>query len=156
MEGNPPGRYRVTFADSINLCSATSRFNITSTLPFPRWIEMDPLEKIQKGKNIFISGTTNLAAGTEITVSYSMLAHSCTPSNIPDKLGERTFCGGSCRPGEGSSYTVRVVEGVGGVNSWNATINTTGWCTEIYSIGAFTGNGTNATHVGQEIRFFPS
>jgi hypothetical protein len=156
IEGNPPGRYRVMLADSTNLYSATSRFNITSALPFPRWIQMDPLENIQKGKNIFISGTTNLTAGTEITVSYSMLAHSCTPSDIPDKLGERTFCGGSCQPGEGSSHTVRVVEGAGGVNSWNATINTTGWCTEIYSIGAFAGNGTNATHAGQEIRFFSS
>jgi hypothetical protein len=156
MEGNPPGRYRVTLADSNNLYSATSRFNITSALPFPRWIHMDPLENIQKGKNIFISGTTNLTAGSEITVGYSMVIHSCVPPRIPDKKGERTFCGGSCQPGEGSSYNVRVVEGAEGVNSWNATINTTGWCTEIYSIRAFTGNGTNATHVGQEIRFFPS
>jgi hypothetical protein len=116
---------------------------------------MDPLENIQRGKNIFISGTTNLTAGTGITVSYSMLAHSCTPSNIPDKLGERSFCGGSCRPGEGSSYTVRVIEGTGGVNSWNATINTTGWCTEMYSIGAFAGKGTNATHATQLIRYGP-
>src|SRR5665647_2872329 len=153
MEGNPPGRFLVMLADSTNLYSATSRFNITSALPFPRWIHMDPLENTQKGKNIFISGTTNLTAGTDITVSYSMLAHSCTPSNIPDKLGERTFCGGSCHPGEGSSHTVRVVEGAGGVNSWNATINTTGWCTEIYSIGAFAGNGTSATDAGQLIRY---
>jgi len=153
MEGNPPGRYLVMLSDSTNLYSATSRFNITAALPFPRWIQMDPLENIQKGKNIFISGTTNLTAGTEITVSYSMLAHSCTPSNIPDKMGERTFCGGSCQPGEESSQTVRVVEGACGVNSWNATINTTGWCTEIYSIGAFAGNGTNATHAGQLIRY---
>jgi hypothetical protein len=156
MEGNPPGRYRVMLTDSNNLYSATSRFNITSALPFPRWIQMDPLENIQKGKNIFISGTTNMTAGTEIMVSYSMLIHSCVQPRIQDKQGERTFCGGSCRPGEGSSYTVRVVEGTGGVNSWNATINTTGWCTELYGIGAFAGNGTNATHVGQEIRFFSS
>jgi hypothetical protein len=154
MEGNPPGRYRVILADSINLYSAISRFNITSALPFPRWIQMDPLENIQKGKNIFISGTTNLTAGTEITVSYSMLVHSCVPPRIQDKQGERTFCGGSCHPGEGSSYTIRVVEGDGGVNSWNATLDTTGWCMEIYGIGVDAGNGTNALHTGQNIRFF--
>jgi hypothetical protein len=153
MNGNPPGRFRVMITDSITLYSATSRFNITSALPFPRWIQMDPLENTQKGKNIFISGTTNLTAGTEIAVSYSLLAHSCTPSGIPDKLGERTFCGGSCQRGERSSHTVQVVGGAGGVNSWNATINTTGWCTEIYSIEAFSGNGTNATHAGQLIRY---
>ena len=120
------------------------------------WIQMVPLEKIQKGKNIFISGTTNLTAGTEITVSYSMLAHSCVPPRIPDKQGERTFCGGSCQPGVGSSYIIRVVEGERGINSWNATLNTTGWCTEIYSIGVDASDGANATHVGQNIRFFPS
>ncbi len=106
MEGNPPGRYRVTLADSNNLYPATSCFNITSSLPFPIWIQMDPLENIQKGKYIFISGATNLTAGSEITVGYSMVIHSCVPPRIQDKQGERTFCGGSCRPGEGSSYIV--------------------------------------------------
>jgi len=120
------------------------------------WIQMDPLEKIQKGKNIFISGTTNLTAGTKITVSYSMLAHSCVPPRIQDNQGEGTFCGGSCQPGEGSNYMIRVVEGDGGVNSWNATLNTTDWCTEIYGIGVDASDGVNATHVGQDIRFFPT
>jgi hypothetical protein len=160
MKGNPPGRYQVQLGTDSD-CWAKSRFNITSVNDTSEvssftLIQMDPLEKKQTGKNILISGTTNFSAGTEITISYRMISHSCTPAPTPDQGGQRTFCGGSCSPGQGSSNIVRVVKGSGTVNSWNTTLNTTGWCMEIYDIGADAGNGTNSRHDGTEIRFFPS
>ncbi len=155
MKGNPPAHYRIEIRKANQNITAIARFNITSREPW-WWINIYPVGETHAGENLTIRGTTNLPVGTEITVSYSMLAHSCTPSNIPDKLGERTFCGGSCRPGEVSSYTVKVVEGVGGANSWNATLNTTGWCMEYYGIGVDAGKGKNATHAGLEILHFPS
>ena len=160
MKGNPPGRYRVVL-ETTGDCMSISRFNITSVNDTAEvssftWIQMDPLEKMQTGKNILVSGTTNFPAGTEITVSYRLISHSCTPAPTPDQGGQRTFCGGSCSPGQGSSNIVRVVKGSGTVNSWNTTLNTTGWCREIYDIGADAGNGTNSRHDGTEIRFFPS
>lgn len=151
MKGNPPGRYRVILADS-----TFSRFNITafdkSDLPSSRWIHMEPIGEAREGKNIQISGTTDLPPGTKITVGYSMLAHSCTPSPTPDKGGRGTFCGGTCRGGDASSQIVQVVEGGGGVNTWNSTINTTKWCWEIYSLGARASNLSNVTPVSQYIR----
>jgi hypothetical protein len=137
------------------LVQPSNTASLSRSVDDQHWIRMDPLDIMQKGKTILISGTTNLPAGTDVRVGYSMLAHSCPPPKVPDKTGERTFCGGSCRPGEESNHTVRIIEGSEGVNSWNVTVNTTNWCTEIYGIGAYADSGTDTLHVGQQIRFSP-
>lgn len=161
MKGNPPGRYQVSISDRFyNTPQVISRFNILSGDNTPHsasytWIDMNPMPSSQKGKTMLISGSTNLPAGTEITVGYSALAHSCTPAPTPDKPGTRTICGGSCRTGEGSSYKVRVVAGIEGINSWNVSVNTTGLCVAIYDIGIEAGNGTDTQHAGQSIWVFP-
>jgi hypothetical protein len=155
MKSNPPGQYQLIIADPKNMTMIITPFNITSNLQYPVWIRMDPLDTVQKGKSIIFSGTTNLSAGTEITVGYDMIFHSCPPPKVRDKSGERTFCGGSCEVGQESSFHIRVVEGAHGVNSWNTTLNTTDWCSELYGLGASFGEGMNGSHTGQEIRFSP-
>lgn len=162
MKGNSPGRYQVSVSTSFydTTQAVISRFDILpgNTLPDAssyKWIDLDPLSSPQKGKTFSISGSTNLPAGTEITVGYSIIAHSCTPSPTPDKPGKRTFCGGGCKFGEGSSYIVHVVKGTERINSWNYSVNTTGLCTEVYEIGAEAGNGTDSRHAGQSIWIIP-
>lgn len=150
MKGNPPGQYRVILKNESHPISANSDFNITSDKPFNKWIRMNPVGEAQIGENIPVSGTTDLPAGSEITIRTIISYHSCTIPT-PDREGQRSFCGGSCR-GTGSEHTILVVEGEGGVNTWNSTVNTTDWClNEEYRINVEAKTWTNVTRGGQSI-----
>jgi len=152
MKNNPPGRYQVGIVDSIHINSAVAFFNITTDVPYYKWIRVNPLGEVHRGDIIPISGTTDLPEGSEIQVRSNIVAHSCTMA-IPDKDGRRTYCGGSCRD-VGSEQIVKVVPGTGGINTWNSTINTTDWClNEEFWIGAFAVNWTNVTPGSQGVRF---
>jgi hypothetical protein len=152
MKGNPPGQYRVIIKDNINFIVKVSRFNITSEIPYYKWIRVNPLGEVHLGDIIPISGTTDLPEGSEIQVRSDIVAHSCTMA-IPDKDGLRTYCGGGCRD-VGSQQMIKVVSGTDGINTWNSTINTTDWClNEEFWIGAFAVNWTNVTTGSQSVRF---
>ena len=152
MKGNPPGQYRVILADSINLNVGLSRFNITSNVPYYKWIRINPINGAHKGRNIPVSGTTDMPAGSEITLHCSVFIHPCIMSPPPDTGGKRTICGGSC-PDKESIYTVHVLEGVSGVNTWNATVNITDICDENYYIRASATTWPNVTSGSQNIYF---
>jgi hypothetical protein len=111
---------------------------------------MDPLDPQQKGKTISVSGTTNLAAGTPVTIGYSILAHSCPLPKVTDKPGERTFCGGSCKRGTVRNISVDVANGNDSINIWNASLDATDLCLELYGIGVEAGTGNNSVRTGQE------
>jgi hypothetical protein len=151
--GNPPGRYRAVLTNSTNPPSAVSRFNITSDTPYFKWIRIDPLGEEQSDGIIPISGTTDLPAGVEIMIGSDIVAHSCpSPSPTLNEKGPKTLCNGGCQGAE-SKHTILVMEGMGGINKWNSTIDTSGWCvTEDYSIAAEAINWTNVTLGSQSIR----
>lgn len=152
MKGNPPGRYRVIIVDDINLNNAISRFNITSDAPFYKWIRIDPQSETDTGEDIHVSGTTDLPAGSQILIRSDIMPHGCTIPT-PDKDGQRSLCGGSCRE-TGSEHIILVAEGTGGVNIWNSTVNSKNWCgNEGYSITVEAINWTNVTKASQSIRF---
>jgi hypothetical protein len=131
-----------------------SKITPSPTSANPYWIKMAPIGSTEDRKDIHLNGTTNLPAGTEITVGISMLAHSCPPPATPDAKGSRSYCGGTCTPdSESSERTVTVVEGTGRINTWNTTINTSAWCWEIYEFGADANNWTNVTRAGRSIHF---
>jgi len=152
MKGNPPGRYQVGISDSIHLNSALSFFNITSETPYYKWIRMNPIGEVHPGDIIPVSGTTDLPAGSEISIGSDVVFHSCTQAT-PDIFGQRSLCGGSCRD-TGSLHPVLVTEGTGGVNIWNSTVDTSQWCIhEEYTISAFSKKWTNITSSSQSVRF---
>jgi hypothetical protein len=166
MIGNSPGQYLVAIVDpsgrsyptfepfdvtAFNATSGKTAVNTKADLLPSLWIRMDPIGQVQKDKNILIFGTTNLPAGTNITVSCDFYEHGCIFNAPPDTGGERTLCGRGCHDW-GSYYTVaRVVERTRGVNTWNATVDTTGLCDEIYVISASAANWSNVTSVSQKI-----
>lgn len=151
--GNPPGRYRAVLTNSTNPPSAVSRFNITSDTPYYKWIRIDPIGEEQPDGIIPISGTTDLPAGVEILISSDIVAHSCpSPSPTLNENGLKTLCNGGCQGAE-SKHTILVMEGKGGINKWNSSVDTSGWCvTEDYSIAANAINWTNVTPGSQSIR----
>jgi hypothetical protein len=153
MKGNPPARYRVLLSNySMSTTGAFSRFNITSDIPYYKWIQMNPISDVQQGDIIPVSGTTDLPPGSEIMIHAGIVYHSCTLAT-PDLFGARSFCGGSCRE-TGSANNIRVIEGSGGINTWNSTVDTSNWCSlEAYGINAIAVNWTNVTSGGQPIRF---
>jgi hypothetical protein len=153
MKGNPPARYRVLLSNySMSTTAAILRFNITSYIPYYKWIKMNPIGDVKPGDIIPVSGTTDLPPGSEIMIRADVVYHSCTLAT-PDRFGARSFCGGSCR-NTGSANTIRVTESSGGNNTWNSTVDTSKWCSgEGYGIGAYAVNWTNVTSGGQPIRF---
>lgn len=152
MKGNPPGVYMVVLTNSTNPPSAFSSFAITTGTPYLKWIRMDPLGKVQQYGILPVSGTTDLPAGSEISIRASVVFHSCTMTT-PDRFGERSVCGGSCRD-PGPLHIISVIEGSGGINTWNSTVDTSNWCPgEEYGIGAHAVNWTNVTSAGQSYRF---
>jgi hypothetical protein len=151
IKGNPPGKYRVIISDSINLNGEFSSFNIISDNPYEKWIQMDPLGKVQQGGILSVSGTTDLPAGSEIMVQAKIDGHSCTMAT-PDRFGARSLCGGSCRD-TGSQKVIPVVVGTSGINIWNSTVDTSAWCPgEGYVVGAYAVNWTNVTPGGKYFR----
>ena len=147
MRGNPPGRYMILVTDADNIFVASSRFNITSPVPYYRYIRFNPAETATIGRDAEVSGTTDLPAGTPIHVTAGILLHPCPFGAPADTDGQRTLCGGSCRTG-GSEQNVTVIAGTGTGNTWNATIPTSGWCpTEQYLVTAEAIGWTNARPV---------
>jgi len=153
MKGNPPARYRVLLSNySMSTTGAFSTFNIISNIPYYKWIRMNPIGDVQPGDIIPVSGTTDLPPGSEILMRSTISYHSCTLAT-PDLFGARSFCGGSCKE-TGSANTIRVIEGSGGINTWNSTVDTSTWCSgEEYRINAFAVNWTNVTSEGQSVPF---
>ena len=153
MKGNPPGQYRTAITDSVNSFAAVSRFNVITDVPYYKRIRINPIGDMHVGDNITISGTTDMPAGSEIRIRTGITAHSCTIPT-PDKEGQRTFCGGSCQNTGSSQKTALVTEDRSGINTWNSTIDTTGWCpAELYWINADAPEWANVTLAYQTIEF---
>ena len=144
LKGNLPGQYRVLIRDNSWIVTTTSEFKIASELPHPASISIDSVGTIVIGKDLSISGTTEMPPGSEIKINTGIFKHPCPMNSIQDKEGERSLCGGSCMDTGFSQQMVRVTGGTGNVNIWNTTVKTTDWCpTEAYSIYAKAVNYTN-------------
>ncbi|MDV0443321.1 hypothetical protein [Methanorbis rubei] len=79
-------------------------------IPDP-WITIDPIPFVTEGMNVTFSGTTNLAPGLRILVEVmNSDATLCGMNNI-----------------FGRSLITNVLEGDDGIQTWNATIDTTGF-----------------------------
>lgn len=148
IKGNPPGQYQVYIRDDTWVSTALLEFKIASDLPHPAGISIDPVGTIEIGKDLAISGTTEMPPGSEIKINTGIFKHPCPMNSIQDKEGERSLCGGSCMDTGFSQQMVRVTGGTGNVNIWNTTVKTTDWCpTEAYSIYAKAVNYTNVEPV---------
>jgi hypothetical protein len=155
MKGNPPGHYRLVVEDDAYTGVAVTEFDIISPVPYYKSILIDPVDNMHVDALIPVSGTTNLPPGSEIAISTGLSYHSCPTGSTPDSKGTetRSLCGGGCL-GTGSSLkTIRVTEGTGGVNTWNTTVNTSGWCShEYYWINAAANNWSNIINGHREMR----
>jgi|GEM_PF-3244430 len=127
-----PGMYSaVVHRQGVN---ASTDFAVMGKDPLPwLWIRMDPIGKHHFGDSFYLTGTTNLPAGSHILVSRGTDLHPCPfippgeRSSYPDSV-----CG-DCSSVQFSD-NVSVIPAAGN-NSWNFTVNTTGWClNESYSI----------------------
>jgi hypothetical protein len=121
-----PGEYRVVVRRAG--VSNSSAFIILGKDPIPwLWIRIDPVGKRSLGENFNVTGTTNIPAGSEITVSGGTVIHPCPF----DPTGKSTFpgsiCGNSCR-GVVFHARIPVIPGAGGNNTWSYPVNTTDWC----------------------------
>ncbi len=127
-----PGEYRaVVHRQGVNNSTV---FEVMGKDPLPwQWVRLDPIGKHYFGESFNITGTTSLPAGSNILVSGGTDIHPCP--FIPP--GER-----SSHPGSicGDCSTVHFSDNIpvvpaAGNNTWNFTVNTTGWClNESYSI----------------------
>lgn len=146
MKGYPPGQYRVLLRDDSWIITTESEFKIASELPYAAWIRLDPVGTVVIGKDLSLSGTTDMPPGSEIKINTGIFKHPCPMDTMPDKNGERSLCGGSCMDTGFSQQTVRVAAGTGNVNIWNTTVRTNDWCpTEAYRIDATAVNYTDVT-----------
>lgn len=181
MKGNPPGHYRVEIRKANKNITAIARFNILSpepwistrvepgreninfsgtpnfvTISFPGpwiWIKTDPVGETHEGENLNVSGTTNLAAGSEMTIKYGMELHPCPQDKPLITWGRKDFCYGNCNFNSGQS-TIKVISDASGKNTWAYTINTKDWCVgESYGFDISVSNWTNVTHGGAAFRF---
>jgi hypothetical protein len=156
MNGKQPGHYRVEVRKADANTTAVTHFNITYPVPWT-WIRADPVGEIQEGHNLNISGTTNLAAGSEISITIPMEFQPCT-SDRSIASDKPLFCntdrryGCNYRPNEGIIYIgpdpriVRVMPGSDGENTWAYNTTTKNWCWgETYWIVPRVGNWTNVT-----------
>ncbi len=146
LKGQPPGRYRVILYEPLSVTSEFTQFNIISPIPYYKSIQISPVGPVNVGKNLTISGITDMPAGEQIKIETGIFLHSCYPIRKSDRNGERTLCGGSCDGTGISQQRVRVISGHNKTNSWNATIWTSDWCPgEYYKIDATAINWTNVT-----------
>lgn len=144
-----PGEYRaVVHRQGVN---DSTVFEVLGKDPLPwLWIRMDPIGKHHFGDSFNLTGTTNLPAGSDIVVSGGTDVHPCP--FIPP--GERSSHPGSIC-GDCSSVhfsdTIPVVP-AGENNTWNYTVNTTGWClNESYSIRASKDEWANVSSAGVQL-----
>ena len=127
-----PGEYSaVVHRQGVN---DSTVFEVLGKDPLPwLWIRMDPIGKHHFGDSFNLTGTTNLLAGSNISVSGGTDIHPCP--FIPP--GERSSHPGSicgdCSPIQFSD-NILVVPALGN-STWNFTVSTAGWClNESYSI----------------------
>ncbi|MDU9375739.1 hypothetical protein McpSp1_03180 [Methanocorpusculaceae archaeon Sp1] len=86
-------------------------------IPDP-WITIDSIPFVTEGMNVTFSGTTNLAPGLRILVEVmNSDATACGMNNL-----------------FGRSLTTNVLEGNDGTQTWNATIDTTGFPSKEFTI----------------------
>ena len=146
MQGNPPGTYRVEIRKAIQNFTSFTYFNMT--LP-GKWVSVDPIGETREGENLNVTGTTNLPAGENISVTTQLFPHSCPTQIVPgpkDTGGRRSECNGDCSFAPVVS-TAMIMPGPGGKNIWACTVNTTEWCKfEFYSIRASASNWTDVTY----------
>ena len=146
MKGNPPGDYRVLITDGIDYNGADIKFYISPGRTYYKSIQIESVGKVQIGRDLVVEGMTDMPLGSEIMIRSFISAHSCLPDSVPDKNGERSFCGGSCSNTGISKQAVQVIAGQGNNNLWNATIPTSDWCPgEYYQVDATALNWTNVT-----------
>ncbi len=145
MKGNPPGSYRIILTDNINYITTEEDFRVLSESPYYKSIRIDFVGPVSIGKDLHISGTTDMPEGTHIAVETQVFFHPCMIPTIADTGGQKTLCGGGCGTGI-TRQEIPVTSGNGTVNIWNATVKTDNWCpTEGYQITASAINWTNVT-----------
>jgi len=131
------------------------RFNLTVEDP-PFWIRIDPVAEYHRGKNFTITGTTNLPAGSEITVTCGFFSRFPCPMWAEDDPynWSGTVCGNEgCEPGH-FSWTIPVKQGTGQNNIWMVSDDTTGWCeNESYRINVVKKGLDNVSPASIDFRF---
>lgn len=159
IQGNPPAHYSVVIRKANQNFTATEQFRIILIPSTEKWlwVHINPIRWDQQGKNLNITGTTNLPVGSEIFIEAALMHHTC-PTQVPGAApvkntgGPRTSCNGGCD--EYVQGTVPVIEGNEGINSWRYTLNTSDWCTtERYWVSAEVSNWTKVTRDYQEFPF---
>jgi hypothetical protein len=146
-----PGQYNVE-VHHFGVNNSTV-FSVFGKDPLPwLWIHINPIEEHQFGDRFNITGTTNVPAGSTISVNGGLTIHPC-PFIPPEKQSSYpgSICG-SCAP-VAFYGNIPVVQGPGN-NTWNFPINTTGWCTdEKYDIGVSKREWDNVSSTSAQIQF---
>lgn len=131
-----PGIYRIV-VHRFGLSNSTI-FLVIGKDPLPRmWTAIDPIAESHRGKNFTITGTTNLPAGSEVTVTCGFESRFPCPMWARDDPANwsGTVCGNDGCDGGRFSREIQVQKGPGGNNSWSADGDTTNWCVnEVYRI----------------------
>ncbi len=84
IKGQPPGRYRVILYEPLSVTSEFTPFSIISPVPYYKSIQFSPVGPVTIGKNLTISGTTDMPAGEQIKIETGIFLHSCYPIRKPD------------------------------------------------------------------------
>jgi hypothetical protein len=149
------GIYRVVVRRH-SLSNSTSFFVYgKDSLPM-MWIGIDPAGEYLCGKNFTITGTTNLPAGSEITVTCGFESRfPCPPwaQEVPSTW-PGTDCGNDgCNPGR-FSQIIPVKWGTGQNNTWMVSADTTVWCAnESYRIKVLKKEWDNVIADSTDFRF---
>lgn len=150
-----PGIYRIV-VHRFGLSNSTS-FIVSGKDPLPMmWIAIDPVAEYHRRENFTITGTTNLPAGSEITVTCGFFSRFPCPmwaKDVPYNWSG-TVCGNDgCDPGR-FSRTIPVERGTGQHNTWMVPGDTTGWCAnESYRIDVVKKGWDNVSADHVDFRF---
>jgi len=150
-----PGIYRIV-VHRFGLSNST-RFIVSGKDPLPMmWIGIDPVAEYHRGKNFTITGTTNLPAGSEITVTCGFNPRFPCPmwaKDVPYNWSG-TVCGNDGCEGGRFSRIIPVNRGSGESNTWYVSGDTTGWCAnESYRIDVAKKGWDNVSTDSIEFRF---
>jgi hypothetical protein len=135
--------------------SAIGGFTILRKDPLPFiWIRIDPIEKHHWGDVFTITGTSNLPAGSEITVRNERYG---AEFSTEYKCRNDVICARyyDCS-NEGNFERKGPVIGTGReYNTWNITVDTTGWCiNHTYKLTASKEEWDNVTPVSDVYSFY--
>ncbi len=97
-------------------------------------ITMNGVSDVTKGSALKVSGTTNLKAGTTVTVDVLSTAFTAIEKSSVNSASFITL-------------TTKVVKGADGVNTWEVTFDTAGLNVDTYTIQAMTEDLTTSTTV---------